>query len=86
MGVIEAQFWIGVHGAIIGEDRRILLLRRAPAMLYRPRHWDLPGGHLALVEDIHECLHREIREETGLEVERGPLLGLNKANDGLTFR
>jgi 8-oxo-dGTP pyrophosphatase MutT (NUDIX family) len=82
MGVIEAQFWIGVHGAIIGEDRRILLLRRAPAILYRPRHWDLPGGHLALDEDIHECLHREIREETGLEVERGPLLGLNKASDG----
>ena len=82
MGVIEAQFWIGVHGAIIGEDRRILLLRRAPTMLYRPGHWDLPGGHLSLNEDIHECLHREIREETGLEVELGPLLGINKANDG----
>jgi 8-oxo-dGTP diphosphatase len=82
MGTIEAQFWIGVHGVIIGEDGRILLLRRAPAILYRPGHWDLPGGHLALDEDIHECLHREVAEETGLEVKLSPLLGLNKANDG----
>jgi 8-oxo-dGTP pyrophosphatase MutT (NUDIX family) len=51
-------------------------------MLYRPGHWDLPGGHLALHEDIHECLHREIAEETGFDVELGPLLGLNKAHDG----
>jgi 8-oxo-dGTP diphosphatase len=78
----EAQFWIGVHGAIVDDDNRILLLRRAPNMRYRPGHWDLPGGHLARNEDIHECLHREIFEETGLEVELGPLLGLNKANDG----
>jgi 8-oxo-dGTP pyrophosphatase MutT (NUDIX family) len=82
MRAIEAQFWIGVHRAIIGEGGHILLLRRAPTMLYRPGHWDLPGGHLAVDEDIHECLHREVAEETGLAVELGPLLGLNKANDG----
>jgi len=82
MGAIEARFWVGVHGAIIGEGGRILLLRRAPTTLYCPGHWDLPGGHLALHEDIHECLYREIVEETGLEVELGPLLGLNKAKDG----
>jgi 8-oxo-dGTP diphosphatase len=82
MGGLEAQFWIGVHGAIVDEGGRILVLRRAPAMLYRPGHWDLPGGHLAIDEEIHECLHREVAEETGLAVELGPLLGLNKASDG----
>jgi 8-oxo-dGTP diphosphatase len=82
MSTIEAQFWIGVHGVIINEGGCILVLRRAPAMLYRPGYWDLPGGHLALDEDIHECLHREVAEETGLAVELGPLLGLNKAKDG----
>ncbi len=82
MGVVETQFWIGVHGAIIGEGGRLLLLRRAPTMAYRPGHWDLPGGHLRAHEEIHECLLREIAEETGLDVEIGPLLGLNKANDG----
>jgi 8-oxo-dGTP diphosphatase len=82
MAATEAQFWIGVHGALIDEGGRILTLRRAATMLYRPCHWDLPGGHLAHDEEIHECLHREIAEETGLKVELGPLLGLNKATDG----
>ncbi|HJU10010.1 MAG TPA: NUDIX hydrolase [Candidatus Binataceae bacterium] len=82
MGTAEAQFWIGVHGAVIGERNRILLLRRAPTMLYCPGHWDLPGGHLTHDENFDECLHREIAEETGLQVELGPLLGINKANDG----
>jgi 8-oxo-dGTP diphosphatase len=82
MDAVEAQFWIGVHGVVIGDGGRILLLRRAPTMLYRPGHWDLPGGHLGLHEDIVDCLHREMGEETGLEIEVGRLLGLNKANDG----
>jgi 8-oxo-dGTP pyrophosphatase MutT (NUDIX family) len=82
MEAAEAKFWIGVHGAIVGEGGRILLLRRAPTMRYRAGHWDLPGGHLTLNEEIHECLRREVAEETGLEIELGPLLGLNKANDG----
>src|SRR6516165_5703333 len=82
MGVSEAQFWIGVHGVIVGGGGRILLLRRAPTMLYRPGHWDLPGGHLTPDEDFQECLCREVTEETGLEIDLGPLLGLNKATDG----
>ena len=77
----EAQFWIGVHGAIVDEDR-ILILRRAAAMTYCPGHWDLPGGHLALHEDVHECLLREIDEETGLSVAVGTMAGLNKMPAG----
>jgi 8-oxo-dGTP diphosphatase len=77
----EAQFWIGVHG-VIAEGGRILVLRRAARMAYRPGHWDLPGGHLSLNETIEECLHREVAEETGLEVEILRMLGLNQASDG----
>jgi 8-oxo-dGTP pyrophosphatase MutT (NUDIX family) len=77
----EAQFWIGVHGAIV-DRARLLILRRAPAMAYCPGHWDLPGGHLALHEDVHECLLREIDEETGLAVEIGPMAGMNKMPGG----
>ena len=77
----EAQFWIGVHGVIV-EDQRVLVLRRAPHMSYRPGHWDLPGGHLALNESIEQCLLREVAEETGLEVELERMIGLNKAPAG----
>jgi len=74
----EMQFWIGVHGVI--EDRgKILVLKRAPSMTYRPGAWDLPGGHLAANETFEECLTREIAEETGLTVEIDRMLGANKA-------
>jgi 8-oxo-dGTP diphosphatase len=73
----ESQFWIGVHGVI--EDRgKLLVLRRAPSMIYKPGAWDLPGGHLAANETFEECLAREVAEETGLEIEIVRLLGVNK--------
>jgi 8-oxo-dGTP diphosphatase len=77
----EAQFWIGVHG-VIAEGGRILVLKRAARMPYRPGHWDLPGGHLSHNETIEACLRREVAEETGLEVEILRMIGLNQANDG----
>ena len=77
----EAQFWIGVHG-VIANAGKILVLRRAQSMVYKPGHWDLPGGHLALGETFEQCLTREIAEETSLSIRTGPLLGLNQAIDG----
>jgi 8-oxo-dGTP diphosphatase len=77
----EAQFWIGVHG-VISHERKILVLRRAQSMVYKPGHWDLPGGHLALGETFEQCLTREIAEETSLSIKPGPLLGLNQAIEG----
>lgn len=74
----EAQFWIGVHGLII-HDRKILALRRASSLAYKPGHWDLPGGHLIAGETFEQCLAREVAEETGLKIEPERLLGLTQA-------
>jgi 8-oxo-dGTP diphosphatase len=79
--VAEAQFWIGVHG-VITHAGKVLVLKRAPSMIYKPGHWDLPGGHLALGETFEQCLIREVREETSLTITPGALLGLNQAIDG----
>jgi len=63
----EQQFWIGVHGVI--EDRgKILVLKRAPSMIYKPGAWDLPGGHLAANETFEECLAREVAEALGVAI------------------
>ncbi len=73
----ETQFFVGVHG-VIANRGRVILLRRAPQMHYAAGAWDLPGGHLALGEDFEQCLLREAREETGLDIAVERLLGVNK--------
>ncbi|MEJ7566713.1 MAG: NUDIX domain-containing protein [Gaiellaceae bacterium] len=63
----------GVH-ALIERDGRILLGRRA----FDPAAgcWGLPGGFLDEGEEPLVGLRREVREETGLEVEPGELFGM----------
>jgi 8-oxo-dGTP pyrophosphatase MutT (NUDIX family) len=56
----EQQFYVGVHGVIVNRAR-MLVLRRAPQMSYKPGSWDLPGGHLAFSESAEQCLLREIK-------------------------
>ncbi|WP_329586318.1 NUDIX hydrolase [Kitasatospora sp. NBC_01250] len=36
--------------------------------------WELPGGKLELGEEPPDCAAREVQEESGWEVEAGPLL------------
>jgi 8-oxo-dGTP diphosphatase len=72
----EQQFYIGVHG-VIASRGRLLVLKRAPVLAYKPESWDLPGGHMALGESTEDCLLREVKEETQLDVAIDHLLGLH---------
>ncbi len=40
--------------------------------------WEPPGGTLEPHEDIYDGLHREVREETGLEITPEALTGIYK--------
>jgi 8-oxo-dGTP diphosphatase len=64
---------VGVGGIII-EDARVLLVKRARPPLQA--QWSIPGGALELGELVREAVVREAREETGLVVEPGELLGV----------
>ena len=64
---------VGV-GAIIIEDSRVLLVKRAHPPLQA--QWSIPGGVLEVGELVREAAIREVREETGLTVEPGELLGV----------
>src|SRR6202166_3411197 len=64
---------VGV-GAIIIEDSRVLLVKRAHPPLQA--QWSIPGGVLEVGELVREAAIREAREETGLTVEPGELLGV----------
>lgn len=61
---------VRVTGVVI-EDDRILLLNQDTDT---GRGWSLPGGKVEEGETIRDALVREMREETGLDVEPGRLL------------
>ena len=62
---------VGV-GAVIVDAGEVVLVRRR----YEPLagQWSLPGGTLELGETLEAGAAREIREETGLHVEVGPII------------
>jgi ADP-ribose pyrophosphatase YjhB (NUDIX family) len=64
---------VGV-GAIIVEGDRVLLVKRAHPPIQG--QWSIPGGVLEVGEMVREAAVREAREETGLVVETGELLGV----------
>jgi 8-oxo-dGTP diphosphatase len=62
-----------VGGVIKDDEGRLLLIKRGHAP--SAGLWSLPGGRIEPGETDAEALVREMREETGLAVEPGRLLG-----------
>lgn len=52
------------------EDRRVLLIRRSDNGM-----WALPGGTMDLGESLPETAVREVKEETGLDIEIVGIVG-----------
>jgi 8-oxo-dGTP diphosphatase len=59
---------------VANDEGKVLLTRRARAPY--EGYWDLPGGFVGEAEHPYEAVKRELREETGLEVEPQELLGI----------
>jgi 8-oxo-dGTP diphosphatase len=59
-------------GAVIVHQGKVVLIKRK----YEPLagQWSLPGGAVELGETLEECVAREMLEETGLEVQVGPVI------------
>ncbi len=64
------RFLVGVNGVGVNADRTVILARHR----FGTPAWRHLGGFIERDESLPEALAREIREETGWEIEVGPLL------------
>jgi 8-oxo-dGTP diphosphatase len=85
MNTHPARHSVSVAGIITDDHGRALLIQRADN-----HRWEPPGGVLELAETIHDGLRREVREETGLDVEpiafTGIYKNMNRGIIALVFR
>ena len=75
--MIQREYPLAPHvgvGAVIVKDGRVLLVQRAtePAL----GRWSIPGGLVEVGESLIAAVEREVREETGLEIEPVELVEL----------
>jgi len=57
---------VGVGGVVIHRERALLIRRGSEPL---KGEWSIPGGMLELGEELADGVRRELKEETGLDVE-----------------
>ena len=74
-------------GVILLKNNKVLLGKRhedpekADSLLHGEGTWTLPGGKLDFKEDIPDCAHREVYEETGIKINKNKIKIVSITND-----
>ncbi len=71
---------VGVGAVVLSDGGRIALVRRRHEPL--AGEWSLPGGVVEIGETLEAAIAREVLEETGLEINVGPVVDVF---DRITF-
>ncbi|MFJ9368900.1 NUDIX domain-containing protein [Nocardia sp. NPDC101769] len=61
----------GGSALVVDSDGQVLMQRRGDS-----GNWSLPGGIMEIGETLEQCVIRETKEETGLDIEITGLLGI----------
>ena len=72
---MSKPFGLAVKAVIVDQQDRCLLLRRSKINKSFVGCWEWPGGKVDPGEDFATAILREVREETGLEIEITALAG-----------
>jgi 8-oxo-dGTP diphosphatase len=70
---------LSVKVLILDAQGLVLLLRRSTASKNHAGKWEFPGGKTDPGETFDEALLREVREETGLAIELGDVVGAGQS-------
>ena len=62
-----SEMWAAAK-ALVLYNNRVLIIRRSSYIETGAGEWDIPGGGMQFGETMQECLTREAKEETGLNV------------------
>ena len=71
---------IGTCSLLINPEGKVLLGKRKNS--YKAGSYGLPGGRIELNEPIDVAIQREVREETGLQVDNLKYIGVVRENQG----
>ena len=69
------RLYVGAYALCVREGA-VLLARLGPGSRFDSGRWTLPGGGVDFGESPDEAVLRELREETGLTGDRGPVVGV----------
>lgn len=73
-----------VRAIIRDEEGKVLFIERRKRIVAHSNEWGMPAGGLELNESIYDCLIREVKEETGLDIVSATLIAVYTGAKGLT--